>query len=147
MLGLLENSVILYDPGSIFQAIKSSLYPYPTKLQQTLLSENLLIARGSLADLQDYVRRSIGNSAFHFQFSRILDAVCTIVFAINRRYDPATKRTEEAFRDLEIVPNHFLERYTRILETPLTIDGRENIVSALGTLLREIEDLSKRNAS
>jgi len=140
-------SSLYYDPGSILQTIKSSLYPYPKKLQQTLLSENLLVARRSLADLQDYVKRSIGNSAFHFHFSRILDSLCTIVFAINGRYDPATKRTEEAFRDLEIVPNHFLDRYTRILETPLTIDGREKIVSALETLLREIEDLSKGKAS
>ena len=143
MLGLLENSVVLYDPNSILQAIRSSLYPYPTKLRQTLLSENLLTARGSLEELKDYVRRSIGNSAFHFHFSRILDSLCTVLFAINRRYDPATKRTEEAFRNLEIVPDRFLARYSRILETPLTREGRHEIVNALETLLGEIEGVAK----
>jgi len=143
MLGLLENSVVLYDPKSFLQPIRSSLYPYPAKLRQTLLSENLLTTRGSLGELQDYVRRSIGNSAFHFHFSRILDSLCTILFAINRRYDPATKRTEEAFRDLEIVPDRFLEKYSRILETPLTREGRQEIVHNLETLLGEIEGLAK----
>ena len=143
MLGLLENSVVLYDPKSILKPIKSSLYPYPAKLRQTLLSENLLTARGSLGELQDYVRRSIGNSAFHFHLSRILDSLCTILFAINRRYDPATKRTEEAFRDLEVVPDRFLEKYSRILETPLTREGRHEVVHDLETLLGEIEGLAK----
>ncbi len=143
MLGLLENSVVLYDPKSILQSMRSSLYPYPAKLRQTLLSENLLITSGSLGELQDYVRRSIGNSAFHFHLSRILDSLCTVLFAINRRYDPATKRTEEAFRDLEVVPDHFLERYSRILETPLTREGRHEIVDSLETLLGEIEGLAK----
>ena len=142
MLGLLENSVVLYDPKSILQTIRSSLYPYPTKLRETLLSENLLIAKGSLEELKDYVRRSIGNSAFHFHFSRILDSLSTLLFAINRRYDPATKRTEEAFRDLEIVPDRFLERYSRILETPFAREGRSEIVNTLEALLSEIEDLA-----
>jgi len=143
MLGLLENSVVLYDPKSILRSMRSSLYPYPTKLRETLLAENLLTARGSLEELQDYVRRSIGNSAFHFHFLRILDSLCTLLFAINRRYDPATKRTEEAFRDMEIVPDRFLERYNRILETPLTREGRHEIVHNLETLLGEIEGLAK----
>jgi predicted nucleotidyltransferase len=147
MLGLLENSVVLYDPKLNLQAIRSNLYPYPTKLRQTLLSENLLIARGSLEELQDYVRRSIGNSAFHFHFSRALDSLSTLLFAINRRYDPATKRTEEAFRDLKIVPDRFMERYGRLLETPLTGDGRREIVNTLEMLLGEVEDLGKLTAN
>jgi predicted nucleotidyltransferase len=146
LLGLLDNSVILHDPNSILQTVKSSLYPYPATLRATLLVENLQIARSSLDDLQDYVKRSIGNSAFHFHLSRLLDSLCTIMFALNRRYDPATKRTEEAFRELAIAPDRFSERYDRLLETPLTHEGRKAIVKEFESLLREIEHLTQEKA-
>lgn len=147
LLGLLDNSVILHDPKSILQAMKFSLYPYPARLRATLLEENLQIARASLQDLQDYVKRSIGNSAFHFHLSRISDSLCTMMFALNRRYDPATKRTEEVLRDLEIAPDRFLERYSRLLETPLTHEGRNAIVKELKSLLNEIHELAEKNVS
>jgi predicted nucleotidyltransferase len=143
MLGLLEHSVILHDPKATLQTLKASLYPYPAKLKQALLAESLPIVRGSLEDLKDYVRRSIGNSAFLFHYQRFLDSLGTILFAINERYDPATKRFEEVLRSLEILPDRFMERYTKILETPLTREGRNEIVRELETLLIEIEDLTK----
>jgi predicted nucleotidyltransferase len=143
MLGLLNCSVILYDPKGVVQKLKASLYPYPPKLKRSLLAENLPIARGSLEDLENYVRRSIGNSAFLFHYQRVLDALATVLLATNERYDPATKRVEEVLRTLEILPSCFLERYTRMLETPLTPEGRKEIVRALSSFLTEIEDLSK----
>jgi predicted nucleotidyltransferase len=141
MLGLLDYSVTLYDPKGAVQRLKASLYPYSAKLKRSLLAESLPIARGSLEDLENYVRRSIGNSAFLFHYQRVLDALATMLFATNERYDPATKRLEEVLRTLEILPARFLERYTRMLEIPLTLDGRKEIVQTLSSFLVEIEDL------
>ena len=142
MLGLLENSVVLYDPESVLQNIKSDLHPYPSKLRQDLLSQNIPIVRGSLEDLKDYVQRDIGNSAFHFHLGRVFDSTKTILFALNGRYDPATKRVEKVLSDLKIVPKDFVKRYEKILETPLTPSGRKEIVSELQTLVAEIEILA-----
>ncbi len=146
MLGLLDNSVILYDPEAIVQKIKSSLYPYPTKLKKALLADSILIVKGSLEDLRDYCKRGIGNTAFYFHLGRIIDSLGTMLFAINERYDPATKRTEDIYRELEIVPERFLERYTKLLETPLTTDGRQAVVNELGLLIQEVEDLMNNQA-
>jgi predicted nucleotidyltransferase len=141
MLGLLEHSVVLYDPQAVLQTLKGSLYPYPAKLKEALLTENLSIARGSLGDLEDYVMRSIGNSAFLFHYQRVLDALGTVLCAMNERYDPASKRTEEFLGTLDILPDRFLERYTRMLETPLTREGRREILNVLTTFLSEVEAL------
>jgi predicted nucleotidyltransferase len=141
LAGLLEHSIVLHDPHGTLQTLKASLYPYPSKLRQALLSENLPIAKASLEELQDYVKRSIGNTAFHFHYERLLDSLGTILFAINERYDPATKRTEEALRNLPHLPNTFLERYTKTLETPLTQEGRGEIVRSLAALLSEVDVL------
>jgi predicted nucleotidyltransferase len=141
MLGLLEHSIVLHDPASVLETIKASLYPYPAKLKHALLAEHIPRATGSLEDLQDYVNRSIGNTAFHFHVERLLDSLGTILFAINERYDPATKRTEEFLASLDRLPDRFMERYARILETPLTEEGRREIVDSFARLLTEVKNI------
>jgi predicted nucleotidyltransferase len=147
MLGLLEYSIVLYDPTSMLETIKASLKPYPAKLRQALLAEHIPRATGSLEDLQDYVNRSIGNTAFHFHVERLLDSLLTILFAINERYDPATKRTEEFLATLDRLPDRFLERYSRILKTPLTDHGRREIVVSFASLLTEVQTLASSEQS
>jgi predicted nucleotidyltransferase len=143
MLGLLENSVILYDCDAVLQEIVATLQPYPDNLREILLSRNLAIMRSSSEELQNYVQRNIGNTAFHFHLNRVIDSLGTILFTLNKRYDPATKRVEIAFCELEIVPTNFLDRYNKILETPLTLIGRQRIVAELKVLEREVETLMK----
>lgn len=144
MLGLLEDSLILYDPDSVLAELRAHLRPYPPKLKQTLLSESLPVVEGSLQDLQDYLERDIGNTAFHFHLGRIQDALGTMLFAINERYDPATKRVEDAYRRLAILPDRFVERYGRILETPLTLAGRRQVLTALQALMNDVRYLLKQ---
>lgn len=146
MLGLLDNSVIIYDPEAILRDLKSSLYPYPSKLKQALLSHNLPIIKDSLEELKTYAERKIGNTAFHFHLQKILDSLGTILFAINERYDPATKRVEEAYSELKILPQNFLYRYKTILETSLTPEGRAAIVRELQAIIDEIYKLTGKQA-
>jgi hypothetical protein len=142
-LGLLENSVILYDAQGILREIVAGLYPYPPALRQALMASSLEAMHGSLEDMQDYTRRSIGNSAFLFHLWRVIDGLETLLFALNRRYSPATKRLEEAYRSLPVLPANFLERYDDLLLTPLTPPGREKIVAGLQALVAEIEELDR----
>lgn len=146
MLGLLDNSVIIYDPELILQNLKSNLYPYPSELKKALLSQNLPIFRDSLAELKNYVRRNIGNTAFIFHLQRIVDSLGTILFTINERYDPATKRVEEAYTELRILPINFLHRYKTILETSLTPDGRTTVIRELQAIIDEIDELVGKKA-
>ena len=139
MLGLLANSVILLDPETILHRMKSNLYPYPPGLKQTLLQESLPILKESLTDMRDYVDREIGNTAFHFHFQRILDALRTIIFALNEFYDPATKRVEQVYATMNRHPQDFLMRYNRILKIPMTAKGRRELVRELETLTDEFK--------
>jgi predicted nucleotidyltransferase len=147
MLGLLENSVILLDPETILNRMKSELYPYPPRLKQALLRESLPILKESLGDMRNYVDRGIGNTALHFHLERILEALMTIVFALNERYDPAAKRVEQAYATMNRLPQDFLARYNRILEIPLTGDGRREVVSELETLTKEFEIMIETEAT
>lgn len=147
MLGLLEHSVILLDPETILQRMKSELYPYPPRLKQALLRESLPILKGSLGFMRNCVARGIGNSAFHFHLERFLEALRTIVFALNERYDPADKRVEQTYATMSKLPRDFLTRYNRILEIPLTEKGRRELVSELETLTKEFEMMIETEAT
>jgi hypothetical protein len=146
-LGMLENSVILYDADGVLHRIVADLYPYPPTLRQALMDSSLAVIHSSLEDMQDYARRNIGNSAFLFHLWRVIDAMETLLFALNERYNPATKRLEEAYRSLPILPANFLKRYNGLLETPLTPPGRLKIVAGLQTLVDDIVELARRPAA
>jgi hypothetical protein len=147
LLGLLENSVILWDPEGLLREMRSNLYPYPPRLKQALLKEALPVLKESLGDMRDYVARGIGNTAFHFHLQRFLQALGTILFALNERYDPATKRVEQAYATMERVPQGFVARYTRALRVPLTDDGRGEAVRELEALARELETMIEAEAA
>ena len=144
MLGLLRTSVILHDPEGIIQEINSVLSTYPARLKKVLITESLRTIKDSLEELHDYVKRGIDNTAFHFHLQRIINSLSQLLFALNECYDPATKRIEEALRELTILPDNFLHRYKAILETPLTTNGRKKVVRELQALINEIEMLANR---
>lgn len=147
MLGLLENSLILYDPESFLCALVATLRPYPARLEAALVSESMDVLRDSHAELSDFVKRGIGNSAFLFHLHRIADALDRVLNAVNERYPSATKRVEEAHRNLTVAPRDFPERYRKLLEGPFDASGRERTVREVGALMVEIEELIDREAA
>ena len=139
LLGLLENSRVLYDPINEVKMLRDSLYPYPPKLKEKLVQRSLSSCKDSLIDLSDYAERNIGNMAFHFHFQRYLDSLYTLLFAINDKYDPATKNFEEYIGSFHIKPERFRERYDRALVGPFDRDNKKTIVIELRAFINEIE--------
>ena len=141
LLGLLENSLPLYDPDGALEEVYASLRPYPPALKARLIEENLSILADSLAELQDYNRRSIGNRAFHFHLDRALDALELVLFSLNEQYPPATKRVEQVLEKLPRLPRNFRRRYLELLETPLNSAGRLSAAAEVEKLEVEIKEI------
>lgn len=141
MLGLLENGIILHDPDSFLRNLIDRLYPYPAQLKGQLISDSLDTLKDYLAELKDGVKRGFGLTFFHFFFYRMCDALYTLLFAANEKYDPATKRAEVEYEKLDILPPNFLKRYTTLLEGPFDTCGRLRTVQELEIFVTEIEVL------
>ena len=142
MLGLLDNGLILYDSDSFLRRLIDCLYPYPAQLKQRLISDSLYTLKDCLAELKDGVKRGFGLTFFHFFFHRMCDALYTLLFAINEKYDPAVKRSEVEYEKLRVLPPNFLERYAKLLEGPFDKNGRQRAIHELETLITGIEVLS-----
>jgi len=142
LLGLLDHSVILYDPHSVMAEIKSHLRPYPQHLRKKLLAESRAVMAEAVDELQDNVRREIGTTAFLFHLSRLNDAVATFLFALNETYNPCTRRVEAALKNLPILPADFLPRYTRLLQGPFDPAGKTWAVEEYRQLIQELQTLA-----
>ncbi len=141
MLGLLENGIILHDPDSFLRNLIDRLYPYPAQLKGQLISDSLCTLKDCLAELKDGNKRGFGLTFFHFFFHRMCDALYTLLFALNEKYDPAVKRPEVEYEKLSLLPPNFLERYTELLEGPFHKNGRQRAIRELEILVTEIEML------
>lgn len=141
MLGLLENGIILYDPDSFLGHLIDCLHPYPAQLKQRLISDSLPTLKDCIAELKDGVKRDLGLTFFHFFFHRMCDALYTLLYAVNEKYDPAVKRSEVEYEKLSVLPPNFLERYAKLLEGPFDMNGRPRAIRELETLVTEIEML------
>lgn len=141
MLGLLESGIILYDPDSFLRSLIDCLYPYPAQLRERLISDSLHTLKDCLAELKDGGKRGFGLTFFHFFFHRMCDALYTLLFAVNEKYDPAVKRPEVEYEKLSLLPPNFLERYTELLEGPFDKNGRQRAIRELEILVTEIEIL------
>ena len=143
MLGLLANSIILYEADAFLSDLVQKIHPFPPKLKANLLSQSLPTLASSLAEMRDYVKRGIAHSAFHFQLQNVMHALETALFAINERYNPAAKRVEQIYATLDRLPPDFLQRYAALLETPLTEKGRRFITEELGLLADQLSQLAE----
>ena len=141
MLGLLDTGVVLYNPAGVMAGLRQRLRPYPAVLQANIVRayEPLMVA--GVAELHDYARRDIGPGAFLFHLVRVMDAMSGLLYAVNECYDPATKRGEIALGQLPVLPEGGVSRLTSLLEGPFDAGGRRRIVTALSTLVADVQRL------
>lgn len=139
LCGLIKNSLILEDKNHAAHELKKLIEPYPPQLRDNLFEVHMPRLRDCLADLGDYVKRDIGNSAFLFQLQLFLDSLVTLLFAINQRYDPASKRRELDIGKLPLLPTNFLERYEKILAGSFVFRRRVGILKELVDFTKFIE--------
>lgn len=136
--GLIEESQILFDKNSELTNLRKIVRPFPVNLKSKLINEGKMIVSESLEDMEDYCIRGIGNNAFLFHLWRVSEGICQILYALNEKYNPSSKRTEEYFEMLLKKPSDFRMRFEKILEGPFNKENRHEIVNQLKKLYKEI---------
>jgi hypothetical protein len=139
--GLIEESRILFDRTTKAQKLKEQTRPFPDKLKKSLIVEGKTIISESLIDMADYCKRSIGNDAFIFHLWRVTQGFSEILFALNNKYNPMSKRIEKYYENLELKPIDFKERFERILEGPFNQEGRKRTVKEFEVIFQELMEI------
>lgn len=94
LLGLLERGWLLTDRRSTVTAWRERLYPYPERLKQNIIRNFAPILKESAEELLVTAQRDLGPRIFHLNWG--VDALISILLALNEQYDSAERRFEQA---------------------------------------------------
>lgn len=96
LLGLLERGWLLTDRGGTVTAWRERLYPYPERLKQNIIRSFVPVLQESAEELLVTAQRDLGprNIIFHLNWG--VDALVSILLALNEQYDSAERRFEQA---------------------------------------------------
>lgn len=140
-LGLLENSVCLFEKDNYITQLRKQLRPFSPQLKKAIIDENISIFNESIIELEDFNQRDIGLLAFQFMLFRGLDAAIQILFAINEAYYPASKREEKHLMRLSTIPQGMHELIYDLL--PVFYNRKTEIVVRLKEIKLFIEKMMR----
>ncbi len=115
-----------------------------------LTKQNLL--RAFTPALEDYrqellnsAQRSMGPRVFIFFLDRAVDALTSLLYAINEVYDPADKRAERTIlSELRTVPPHFMARWSEVLHGPFDDAGASYRAQVFDQLTADVLTLAQQ---
>jgi hypothetical protein len=114
----------LLDKRNVVRKWRYQAQPFPWQLKLNLLQHYIPILRENLEELAADAERSLGPRAFLFHLNRVVDALVSVLFAVNEVYELGDCRAErDIFPALEKVPRDFLTIFTEVLEGPFDERG------------------------
>lgn len=137
-LGLLENSLCLYDKNLFISKLKSKIRPFPIALKKAIIKSTLPMLQSSYDDLIDNIERDLGILTYQFHIFMGVDAMCELLWVINDTYDPASKRAEHYLFKLKNLPENFVELIT--VQLPQSYTQKQQFIVAIGKAKKYIED-------
>lgn len=135
------EGLILYDPQNFFAEFKRKLQNYPLKLSR------LIVKKRSSRLHEDYfiIKTNIGRKdifATTFYMVQFFEDAGHLLFALNRRWYPGTKRLAKGLAKLEILPSDYVSLMEKALD-PTTIRRWDALENILGRVYLEICSLSQ----
>lgn len=124
LLGLLERGWLLTDRHSTVAAWRERLYSYPEHLKRNIILSFVPVLQESVEELLVTAQRDLGprNIIFHLNWG--VDALVSILLALNEQYDTAERRFEQAvLHRLGTKPEGFDGRLQDILVGPFDKQG------------------------
>ncbi len=121
---LLLRGWLLSDHDGIVARWREQARPFPRRLKRNILSHFAPLLQEQTEELIASAQRHLGPRAFIFHLNWAVDALTSILFALNDLYDPADRRAEQTILPtLARVPQDFLPRLAAILEGPFDAQG------------------------
>lgn len=140
---LLQRGWLLYDVDGHVEAWRDQVKHYPPLLKQNILQHFTPILQEQTDELVATARRSIGPRNFLFHLNRSVDALISILYALNNVYDPADRRAAQTVWPLlHSTPKDFVPRLNAILEGPFDPERMKLCAQQYSDLAQEVITLA-----
>ena len=144
LAALLQRSWLLRDGDGIFGVWLERTEVYPQRLKSNILRHFTPILLENLEELKATSQRGLGPRGFIFHLNWAVDALISILFALNEVYDPADRRMEQTVLPaLTCVPRDFINRFACVLEGPFDRPGALQRARLFEQLAAEILDMAE----
>jgi predicted nucleotidyltransferase len=142
---LLQRGWLLIDKHHHVERWRSQTKVYPKPLKRNIVQHFKPILQGETEELLAAAQRGLGPRNFHFHLNRSVDALISILYALNELYDPADRRAAQTvWPVLTIAPANFVARLTVVLKGPFDQAGMKEQSQRYSSLVSDVMDLSRR---
>jgi len=147
---LIQRGLVLFDRENFAQKWREESREYPPNLKQNILVKGIPSLQNQMISLKALIQkksavvdvRNIQRNQRNVLYYA-LDALTTVLFAINEIYDPAQNHIEETvFPELTTIPDRLIERW-KLIQTTEWPDS----VAAFIDLANDVLDLTKSHLS
>lgn len=137
----IEKGEVLYSRGGWLAAVRASRAEIPEEFWAQVCLRAYFIAEKAFADLGGAAFRA-DDLFFQLSAARLLRAVTSFLFALNKQFDPSGRMLTQRLKELSILPDGFIGRLDSFLrpEDGLSNDARREIA---GQMVRELVILGR----
>jgi hypothetical protein len=145
---LLQQGWLLLDKRKVVRKWRGQAQPFPWQLKLNLLQHHVPFLRENLEALVADAERHLGSRLFLFHLNQAIDALVSVLFAVNEVYELGDRRVEiNILTTLENVPRDFSDRFTEVLEGPFDDAGALYRVRLVQQLAVEVLNMTEAEMS
>lgn len=141
---LITSKIIIDKNGKLLELQNRFNVPYPKKLKENIVSNNLKLLNGMLPSFDMQIKKSEKRGdlvSVNHRVTEFLASYFDIIFALNEMTHPGEKRMQSiCSAECRVLPNNFDENLNRLFAMMF----RENICGVIDEIVAEVKALCQR---
>ena len=140
---LITSKIVLDKNGKLSTLQEKYQIPYPKKLKENIIANNLKLLSGMLPSFDMQIKKAENRGdlvSVNHRVTEFLASYFDIIFALNEMTHPGEKRMQSiCSKECSILPNHFDTNLNRLFEGMF----RKNISSVISDMVDEIKKITE----
>ena len=140
---LITSKIVLDKNGALEALQKKYQIPYPTKLKENIISNNMKLLNGMLPSFDSQIKKAEMRGdlvSVNHRVTEFLASYFDILFALNEMTHPGEKRMQDiCSKECKILPDNFEQNFERLFKGMF----RENISPVIEEMVAEMKKITK----
>ena len=140
---LITSQIVLDKNGSLALLQKKYKIPYPQKLKENIISNNMKLLNGMLPSFDMQIKKAEMRKDFvsvNHRVTEFLASYFDILFAVNEMTHPGEKRMQSiCAKECKILPDNYEENFDRLFKGMF----REDIAPIISDMVEEMKKICK----
>ena len=138
---LITSQIVLDKDGKLHELQQKYKIPYPQKLKENIISNNLNLLNGMLPSFDMQIKKAENREdlvSVNHRVAEFLASYFDIIFALNEMTHPGEKRMQTiCSAECNILPKHFDENLNKLFESMF----REHISHVISDIVAELQKI------